>query len=67
MMVQNLHGSRMKEFCEKANAEKRESNVGDSDFWHLLTFVPFLRQFLYNLVGTGEDIVATVDVDATKI
>ncbi|WP_229501741.1 hypothetical protein [Nostoc mirabile] len=25
-MVQNLHGSRMKEFWEKANAEKREPN-----------------------------------------
>ncbi|MDZ8140133.1 MAG: hypothetical protein RM049_33395 [Nostoc sp. DedQUE04] len=37
-MVKNLHGSRMKEFWEKANAEKqepnpekRESNAGDSD------------------------------------
>ncbi|WP_243458395.1 hypothetical protein [Nostoc sp. UIC 10630] len=30
-MVQNLHGSRMKEFWEKANAEKRESNARDSD------------------------------------
>ncbi|WP_373529125.1 hypothetical protein [Nostoc sp.] len=30
-MVQNLHGSRMKEFWEKANAEKRESNAGDSE------------------------------------
>ncbi|MCC5633624.1 hypothetical protein LC613_40010 [Nostoc sphaeroides CHAB 2801] len=37
-MVQNLHGSRMKEFWEKANAEKqeanpekRESNTGDSE------------------------------------
>ncbi|MCC5669323.1 hypothetical protein LC653_37180 [Nostoc sp. CHAB 5784] len=28
-MVQNLHGSRMKEFWEKASAEKRESNAGD--------------------------------------
>ncbi|MBW4428675.1 MAG: hypothetical protein KME50_30675 [Nostoc desertorum CM1-VF14] len=37
-MVKNLHGSRMKEFWEKANAEnqqpdakKRESNAGDSE------------------------------------
>ncbi|MCC5632135.1 hypothetical protein LC613_31200 [Nostoc sphaeroides CHAB 2801] len=37
-MVQNLHGSRMKEFWEKANsekqepsAEKRELNAGDSE------------------------------------
>ncbi|WP_223278605.1 hypothetical protein [Nostoc sp. 'Peltigera membranacea cyanobiont' 232] len=28
-MVKNLHGSRMKEFWEKASAEKRESNAGD--------------------------------------
>jgi hypothetical protein len=30
-MVKNLHGSRMKEFWEKANAEKRESNAEISD------------------------------------
>ncbi|MCC5654749.1 hypothetical protein LC609_34265 [Nostoc sp. XA013] len=30
-MVKNLHGSRMKEFWEKANSEKRELNAGDSD------------------------------------
>jgi hypothetical protein len=30
-MVKNLHGSRMKEFWEKANAEKRELNAGDSE------------------------------------
>ncbi|MEH1829437.1 MAG: hypothetical protein V7L22_29560 [Nostoc sp.] len=30
-MVKNLHGSRMKEFWEKANCEKRELNAGDSD------------------------------------
>lgn len=37
-MVKNLHGSRMKEFWEKANSEKqepnsekRESNAGDSE------------------------------------
>ncbi|QFS52405.1 hypothetical protein [Nostoc sphaeroides] len=30
-MMQNLHGSRMKEFWEKANAEKRELNAGDSE------------------------------------
>ncbi|QKQ73384.1 hypothetical protein [Nostoc sp. TCL240-02] len=30
-MVKNLHGSRMKEFWEKANSEKREPNAGDSE------------------------------------
>ncbi|MCC5600868.1 hypothetical protein [Nostoc favosum] len=30
-MVKNLHGSRMKEFWEKANAEKQEPNAGDSE------------------------------------
>ncbi|MEH2252489.1 hypothetical protein [Nostoc sp.] len=30
-MVQNLHGSRMKNFWKKANAEKREPNAGDSE------------------------------------
>ncbi|MBD2536489.1 hypothetical protein H6G97_47335, partial [Nostoc flagelliforme FACHB-838] len=30
-MVQNLHGSRMKEFWEKASAEKRESNAENSE------------------------------------
>ncbi|MBD2512580.1 hypothetical protein H6G91_36170 [Nostoc muscorum FACHB-395] len=30
-MVKNLHGSRMKEFWEKANAEKRESNAEISE------------------------------------
>ncbi|QFS51631.1 hypothetical protein [Nostoc sphaeroides] len=30
-MVKNLHGSRMKEFWEKANTEKRELNAGDSE------------------------------------
>ncbi|MHC5860977.1 hypothetical protein [Nostoc sp.] len=30
-LIKNLHGSRMKEFWEKASAEKRESNAGDSE------------------------------------
>ena len=30
-MVKNLHGSRMKEFWEQANAEKQEPNAGDSE------------------------------------
>ncbi|MHC5748174.1 MAG: hypothetical protein ACYTXT_41290 [Nostoc sp.] len=30
-MVKNLHGSRMKEFWEKANSEKQEPNARDSD------------------------------------
>ncbi|WP_260445978.1 MULTISPECIES: hypothetical protein [unclassified Nostoc] len=30
-MVKNLHGSRMKQFWEKANFEKQESNAEISD------------------------------------